>query len=195
MTALDEFFKLLDDYKKTLAWALGSSAILPMVASFAGLAPIWPPASPLLTSLFTLIAIVFSFQFLRRAAKRRVNAAMIRALVGLVVFLIVYLILFDMFTYTLPTTGEIVHVGCGWSEMSQEVTDIYGIDRNGGCPGNYERIFASSSYNNTLVWNRAGLTGVKMGLALTWFGFFVSVSILLGAFLVFQSGRQSVQPK
>lgn len=160
-----------------------------MIASFAGLAPVWPPAVALLTSLFTLIAVIFSFQFFRRAAKQRVSAVMMRALAVMVAALLAYLLVFDTFTFALPTTGELIYVGCGWSELAKEVADQYLFDPKAGCPGDYHRVLAASEYESIVIWTRGGLTAVKMGLVMLWLGLFASVAIFIGAFLVYQSGR------
>ena len=65
-----------------------------------------------------------AFQFFRRKAKRRINTVMLRALGTMIALLAAYLFLFDRFTFTLPTTGETISVGCGWSDLAKEVADM-----------------------------------------------------------------------
>jgi len=189
MSGLDRFFSILEGYRKTLSWAIGGSAILPLIASFAGLSPIWPTGTPIVTSLFVLFCIILSFQFFERAPKRKVNAIMKASFSIIVGIFVVYLYLFSRFVYEIPTNDELVYLGCGWSETSIEVSDVYGIDLDQGCPGNYKDIFAAFNYEAEVVWWQDSLTYIRIAMLVLWVGIFSAISVFVSTFLVYQSRR------
>lgn len=191
MSGIDSFFNILAAYKKTLSWALGSSAILPLLASFAGLSPFWPPGVPLLTSLFTLISVIICFQVLNRESKRVVTKIMIWSIIAFLFFLIAYLVIFSVFTTKLPTTGEMIYLGCGWSDFSKEIASDFMIDIDQDCPGQFDRILRSAEYESSVVWTKSSLTIIRilaLGFWLISFSFF---AIFVGSFLVYQSRQKA----
>lgn len=188
-SGLDEFREILEAYRQTLTWALGGSAILPLIASFAGLAPIWPPGVPLLTSLFTLLSIIFCFQFFRKRAKKITNRVMLVSLGFFLVTLVSYLILISVFTFKIPTTGETIYLGCGWSDFTKEIADELLIDVAQGCPGQYDRILETSEYESGVVWTKSSVTAVRVFAVMLWLTVFSFLATFIGSFLVYQSNR------
>lgn len=193
MSALERFFGVLEAYKKSLAWALGGSALLPLIASLAGLAPIWPNGIVVLTSLLNLIFVVLSFQFFERAPRKLVQRVMLGALFAGFALLIVYLVGIERFVFEIPRNagqGERIYLGCGWSTMALEVSGRFGIDPASSCPGNFRDILASAEYESDRIWTASSISTVRVGLAITWLAFFASISLFLAVFIVFQSGRR-----
>ncbi|MBG6178777.1 hypothetical protein IWQ55_006631 [Labrenzia sp. EL_208] len=189
MTALDEFYKVLHEYPKLLTWSLGSSAALPLIAKFSGFSPTWPPATTALTSLFVLVAIMLSFQFLRQKGRRRVSKNMVISLIIAAIAFVFYLYIFARFTYPIPTTGDITYLGCGWSELAKSQAEKYLINPDVGCPGEFERILEAIEYEAGIIWTKESIANVRLGVALSWFTFFGSLSYAIGAFIVHQANK------
>jgi uncharacterized membrane protein (GlpM family) len=102
---LDAFRRLLKEFRSLGLWAVGGAAI-PFVAALLSITPPWPPAgiAPL-TSILVLIANVIVFQFLRTAARRKINRTIISSSLAMAVVAPVYLVALSLFTYDVPTDG------------------------------------------------------------------------------------------
>lgn len=189
MSELEKFFEILDYYKKTLAWALGGSAILPLLASFSEISPPWPQETPLLSSLFTAVSVIFSFQFFRSYQELKINRIMIISLSGATFCLMAYLAIFSTFTFQIPTTGQVIYLGCGWSDFSKEISSDFLIDPDQGCPGQYSRILESAEYESEVVWLRNSVSAIKILSIFLWLTTFSLIAIFISSFLVHQSSR------
>src|ERR1700719_2594580 len=97
MTGLDEFKRVLSEYKNLSLWAAGGSVVFPFIASFLSVIPPWPAGLNIITSVIQLGALIVTYQTFRgrsRLVKRNVK---LWALVGLV-FVLAYMFMFTLFT-------------------------------------------------------------------------------------------------
>jgi hypothetical protein len=189
MTGMDDFKSVLEDYSSLLGWALGGSVVVPLLAKLAGFAPVWPPAAPFITGLFTLVAIMLSYQFVRQRGRRAANRFLIYSTLAMAAFFILYLYLFARFTFVIPTNKELIYLGCGWSELAISQAKDYLLNPEKGCPGEFERILPAIQYEAGVIWTKESIANVRMFVAVSWFFFFSALSFLIASFAVYQRGR------
>lgn len=189
MSGLDDFKEVLREYGSLLGWALGGSVIVPLVTKLAGFAPVWPPAVPFVTAIFTLVAIILSYQFVQRRGRRAANRFIVYSAVLMAAFFVIYLYVFARFTFVIPTNKELIYLGCGWSELAISQAKDYLLNPEKGCPGEFERILPAIQYEAGVIWTKESIANVRMFVAISWFLFFSALSFLIASFVVYQRGR------
>jgi hypothetical protein len=94
-----------------------------------------------------------------------------------VIAIIGYLALLDTFVFAVPTTGDKIVLGCGFTNNAQVVADKFGFASGGDCPGdNYVNLLSNAQYNSYEIWKKWSLTGITMTLFALWALFFVSIT-------------------
>ena len=189
-SGMDAFRTVAKEFRGTLLLAVGGSSLLPLVARFAKVTPPWPDGVTLVTSLATLLVIIFVFQFLWKRAKRSVDKAMLWGGALVVLFGISYFTLFDIFVFPIPTTGELGVAGCGWTSNARLIAADYLADPADGCPGNYQQLLEAAEYEARQLWRPNSLTAVKMALFSSWLALFGGVSLIVAAFVTYQVRRK-----
>jgi hypothetical protein len=190
-TGMDAFRLVVAEFRGTMLLAVGGSALLPIVAYFGDFDPPWPSGVATITSIATLIVIIFVFQFLWKRAKRSVDRAMLWGAVLLIVAGTAYFTLFDMFVFIIPTTGEHGIAGCGWTTNAKMVASEFLADPADGCPGNYQKLLESVEYEARQLWRPNSLTAVKMALLFSWLALFIGLSLIVAAFVTYQVRKKS----
>ena len=190
MTGMDDFRAVVKEFRSTLLLAVGGSSLLPIVARFAKVDPPWPEGIALITSVATLIVIIFVFQFLWKRAKRAVDRAMLWGGVLIVVAGLAYFTLFEMFVFRIPTTGELGTAGCGWTTNARDIATRFLADPNDGCPGNYRLLLEAAEYEASQLWRPQSLTLVKMSIFTSWIALFAGLSLVTAAFVTYQIRRK-----
>jgi hypothetical protein len=188
---MDDFHKVLGEYGKLLGWALGGSVVVPLLARLAGFAPVWPPAAAFVTGIFTLVAIILSYQFIRHKGRAAASKAILYSAAVMVAFFLLYLYVFARFTFVIPTNNQLIYLGCGWSELAIKQATEYLFNPERGCPGEFERILPAIQYEAGVIWTKESITNVRMLIAVSWFLFFAALSYLIASFVVYQSGRKA----
>jgi len=97
-----------------------------------------------------------------------------------------------MFVFEIPTNGERVVLGCGYTDNAIAVSKMLGSTSGGSCPGNYENMLAGAQYNSYEIWRRESIMGMSLTLLLFWFSFFMMFSVFLGWFVISQHQRQGL---
>lgn len=101
MTGLEEFKRVLSEYKNLSLWAAGASIIFPFIASFLSIIPPWPVGLNVITSVVQLVALIVTYQTFRNNARHVTRNVKLLALVGLTVVL-GYMVTFTLFTVYVP---------------------------------------------------------------------------------------------
>ena len=190
MSGLDQFKIVLKEFRSTMLFAVGGSALLPIMAAFAGLDPPWPKSVAVLTSLAILVAIIFAFQFLRQRPKRVVDRTMLRGLGLAIVAALIYFTILSLFVFEIPTTGERDYAGCGWTTNAATVASDFLADPADGCPGNYRKLLESAEYENAVIWTASSIAIIRMAALASWIALFVGISLITAAFITFQAERK-----
>jgi hypothetical protein len=69
ITGLDEFKRLLSEYKSLSVWAAGASIVVPFVASALSVIPPWPGGLDIITAVIQIGALVVAYQTFRNDAQ------------------------------------------------------------------------------------------------------------------------------
>lgn len=188
------FAEVLENYRKTLAWALGGSAIIPLLSQFSGLAPNSGFGLVLLTGLYTLALVALSYQLNSTASRRKLSRTMVASLAVATAILLVYLFVEPTFSYEIPNDPDktVVTLGCGWSDESLRLIAAnpkrYLASAEDGCPGQYRELLRSANYETKVVYRGSSVSIVQTGIVALWIGFFSAYAFFLGSFI----SRQTV---
>lgn len=147
---LDGFRTFLKDVKSVWSLTFSGPVILPFVAAFAGIAPPWPKHIESVTAAVALIALILAYTTRIRANSARL---MVWLAFAVVTSLLLYLAWFNLFTYKLPTNGEVVILGCGLTYEAILVANEIGIKMGWGCPGNFQAVLSTAQYDSWVIWS------------------------------------------
>lgn len=189
-TGMDAFRKVFAEFRSTMLLAIGASALMPLVAAFAALDPPWPDGIEIITSVMTLLILIFVFQFLWKRARKTVNRTMVAGAVLVALGGVTYFTMRDMFVYEIPTTHEQAIAGCGWTSNAAVVAADFLADPADGCPGNYKKMLESAEYDARQIWRPNSITQIKMALLVSWLALFSGVSLIVAAFVTYQIRRK-----
>lgn len=175
---IDEFYKVLKDYRKLLVWAAGISA-LPFAAAFSSLAPPWPPHIAPITAVAQLAVLIVAFQLLQVSEKRVVDRVVVASFVALFALSLSYLAILLAFTFELP--GETGRVTRGFY-----CTHIAQTQFPDKCPLLGRDEMNEANNIPTRLWTSGSITAVHISLIASWTASFMALASLVGCFAVFQ---------
>jgi hypothetical protein len=182
ISGIDEFKRVLREFKNLSLWAGASSLIIPFVASFLSIIPPWPSGLNVITSvaqLVTLIVVYQAFSGSRTRITRNIKTlAFICA--GL---LLAYMAIFTTFTIYVPQAHRSIVIGYECSPSAQKLF----ADR---CPFLTVDDLATAAYDEFLLWTRISITTTRILLVSLWLSLFICLAMLIGQFLIFQLRRK-----
>lgn len=178
---LSDFEQLLKNFQKLAAWGAGGAAV-PIAAHLVALSPPWPAGIAAITSTIELISLVFVYQFLKSARKRRVNRVLIASAIILAVSGLGYLMLNSIYTFEVPTTKERFVKGYECTANARAVFK----DK---CPALDLDDLAKATYEAERLWTAQSIATMRAALVTLWLIVFIALSVVLGSFIVFQSGN------
>ena len=192
MTAKLKFENYLSTYQRVLKWAIGPSALLPMLSGLSGLTPPYPPGVIMLTAIYTLIATVITYSLFRTVKKRHLNYALLVLTLVASLLLVQYLDL-RRFIYEIPDDANqtTIILGCGWSEAVISQADDYAISLDDDCPGNFTQVLADAENVARAIYTSRSIDRNTLLLPITWLGFFTGFAAILGAFLAYTTFQES----
>jgi hypothetical protein len=146
-----------------------------------GFNPPWPHSAAVITAGCLGLYLLFVFQFRASAAVKQAGRFVtIMLLAGAFLSLLGYFFLFERFTFELPTTGERIVVGCGFTDEGRLVAQALLMNTQGECPGHFEDLLEKSQYDAHQIWKKSSLELVRLSLAGLWAGFFACLGALVG---------------
>jgi hypothetical protein len=178
-TGLGGFKKVLREYRVLSASAVGSAAV-PFVASVASLTPPWPKGIVAVTSLVQLVTLILVYQFLERAPRRKINRIMAVTALLFFGFSVLYLASVSRFVYEAGPKHELRAKGYICTPMG---LSMFGAD----CPDIDASLLRGVEYEPTAVWTPQSVRNVELILVFLWSCAFLSLSTLVGSFVVFQT--------
>lgn len=193
MTQLDEFKKIFEDFGTVGSLAVGGAVLGPIISAASGLAPPWPNNLEFVASVLMLLALAMVFQFL---PKRRSSYAkvFIAGSVILVLTLALQVWLHIRFVTEVPGMETKLIMGCGWTR------DVLLVAQNSNefnlqsqCPGDYRPLLEMAENDPSQIWTASSIDQIAMLLAATWIAIFVSLSIALGSFVIYNSRQRSAR--
>jgi hypothetical protein len=177
-TGWSDFLSFLSEFKKLSAATVGAAAV-PFVAALSGIAPPSPPGVTPITGLVQLVVLILVFQFLRWRSRAVVNRVLLLAMLMLFIFSTIYLMLFFYFTFDTPSPNP---RGVRGFICKPDVT----VAEKRECPFISRSLSAGTGYDPELLWESWTITTIQFALASTWFLNFITLSIVIGAFIVYQ---------
>jgi hypothetical protein len=179
-TGLDEFRDFAGDFHSLSALVAKGTVALPLVALVTEVGPPWPPGIALATSFAQLLVLVLLFQFWHRAAQHRFRRGVVLAASLLFASFFLYLVLLNALVVDIP--GDVR--GVVGFVVRPDVRPLLGVD--------FSALHAleSAEYDAAQVWTTGSLAAARITLAASWLLLFVSVTGVLGLFVLGQRRRR-----
>ena len=174
---------MIDDYLANLLKVLGVGALLaalPFFASLAELQPPWPPAIGFVSAALVLLSSLLAWEYARRTRIRSRRLLTLASVALTVTGLFGYLTLYSLFVEPVP--GSHVRVVRGFV-CTAEARQVYASN----CPDLPRDALRDAEWEATVLWTRASVTEVRLGLTFTWLLFTAG---LIGAVGAIVAGRQ-----
>jgi hypothetical protein len=180
------FTAFAKDFRSLWGVALGGPVILPVLATFANIAPPWPNQPSVVAAVFVVLTLLITYYRFTGVERHGVRPrTFILAAGSAVITVIAYLALLNTFVFTVPTTGEKIVLGCGFTHNAQLVAERFGFAFGGNCPGDdYVNLLASAQYNSYEIWGKWSLTAVTISLFALWVLIFASITACVGTFVI-----------
>ncbi len=178
-SGLNDFKKLLKEFRGLSIWAVGGGLVVPFAASMVDLSPPWPSGVVAVTALIELVALVLVFQFFKTASRRVTNRILILSLTMFVATGVVYLAAISYYTYQVPTTKERFVKGY---ECTADARLVF----ENRCPDLGLDELQTAEYEAERLWTRKSIAVTRTVLVLVWLMAFVALSVALGGFLNYQ---------
>jgi hypothetical protein len=181
-TGLQEFKALLSNVKSITSWAVNGIILVPLADVVLKLGPPWPKGVPILTSLAELLVLMCIFQFCFRASRKRLSRCMLIAIFVMCLSFFGYLILVNSFTFSPPSTTARYAKGFSVrSNVKPLINDQY----------TENDALQDAEYDPKNVWEPWSITTVEVSLLALWLILFGSLSLFVGAFVMFQQRKTS----
>jgi hypothetical protein len=190
MTGLDEFKRVLAEYKNLSIWAAGASVVFPFIASFVSVIPPWPKGLDVITSILQLGALIVAYQTFRNSGRRVTRGVKLWAVLGLLAVL-AYLVVFTLFTIYVPEAKRSIVIGFQCLPNAQQLSDLGKYV--GVCPFLGLQDLNGAAYDEFLLWTRLSIAVTRTVLVALWFAIFICLAFMIGQFLVYQM-RRTVGP-
>jgi hypothetical protein len=179
------FDDLVREYKKLLTAGLALVAA-PLALGRTGLAPPWPENVEAITALVQLIGLAITFQVLIHAAMRTKHWVVIGTFLALCFSSALYVGLLLNFTYTGANSPARSPRGFYCTLIAQ----THYKDR---CPYLGQAELNSAENKPTNIWTERSIEAVKGTLFFSWLVSFLSLTVFLASFVLYQK-RESKSP-
>lgn len=189
MAGTDDFFVVLQNYRKLSVWAAGGSVAVPFVAQFIGVVPPFPTGLNVISAVLQLVVLMIMFQLYRRKPRALINRRMPLFAALALAALLVYLFAFGILVVEGPGT-ERYAIGLQCTEAARLV-------HGESCPFLGAGALAGAAWDEFLLWTRWSVSLVRLLLVGLWFAFFGFLAAAIGVFLVYQgdAGARRAAPK
>jgi hypothetical protein len=178
-SGLNEFKKVVKDFRSVLGLATKGVVAAPLAALFVDFGPSWPSAMPVLTSVWELIVLILVFEFWYGAARRRQRRRMIGLGLLLGLSFAAYLLILSEYTTTNPAGGLVVH---GYSVLPD-------VQRTIAPEFSLREALEGAEYDPLRVWTPSSVTHLRLAFLAAWFGMFGSLAAFVAVFVLNQRNR------
>lgn len=177
-TSLDDFKRLLVEYRGLATWAIGGALVAPFAASLLEVSPPWPRGIVAITAIVELAVLIGVFHSLGRSSKRNVSRAMAASAVLFCAAGVVYLYDVSQLTYQVPTTDERFVKG---TVCSADALLVY----RERCPKLGFNELRQAEFSAETLWTMESISKARLRLVLGWLISFSSLAAGIGSFLCF----------
>jgi hypothetical protein len=186
VTGLEEFKRVISEYKNLSVWAAGASVVFPFIASFLSVIPPWPAGLNVITAVIQLGALIVIYQMYQRGAYRARRVVVVWSIIALL-FVLAYMVLFTVLTIYVPSAKRSIVIGF---QCLREAQQVYGDS----CPWLGLRELSSVAFDEFVLWTKSSIAVARVTLIAVWFGIFISLAFMIGEFLVYQMKRTVSRP-
>jgi len=178
MPELNTFRDYAKDVKSLSSLTAKGAAGAPIADYFFKIGPPWPAyAIPAATTVVELVCLVCIFHFCREKALEKLNRYMIVWVIVLCFSSFLYLGVTSSNTFRHPKTGDLIVKGF---ELTPDVKRVIGPNYTA------EDALKGNSYDPEGVWSNRSITVMRLLLVAVWTLMFISLSSLLGMFVIAQ---------
>jgi hypothetical protein len=179
-TGLEEFKTVMSDFKNISSYVVGGTAAAPLAVSLATeLGPPWPAGLSLITSLTELVVMIAIFHFWFNESLEQLSKKISFALILIVVSLFSYLFLVNTFVFEYPTTKNKEARGFVLNASIKKLAQDPEFDTP-------DKLLEGYEYDAKKIWEPWSITIINLLLVACWLTFFVSLSIFMGTFVMYQ---------
>ena len=146
--------------------------VAPILLGLVGGGVPWPGGLVWVTGPLCVAFAMAAHRVLESGSAKRRRVAGRLGLAGAFVFMVVYLLLYSRFTFTIPTTDELIVTGYACTPSAQEV---FGAR----CDEDVREALAQAQYEPGLIWTQGSIDLVRVSLALSWLALFIGASVAL----------------
>jgi hypothetical protein len=175
---LERFKIAVKEYGGLGSLAVGAGTI-PFILAFASLAPPWPPTITPVTAVVQLAVLILVYQKLNRSRKRVVDRVMVSSFCALFAASLIYVTVLLNFTYQLPDSSQRLPRGFFCTSIAQKQFPD-------SCPFLARDELNEVEYVPSRLWTNQSMTAVQVTLLVLWMGAFISLTTLVGTFVVYQ---------
>jgi hypothetical protein len=178
--ALKEFKEVLLDFRQLASLALKGAVAAPLVDLWLRIGPVPTKPVAVLSSMVEFLAVVWVFQFWRKAGERKLHIRMKAALVVFALGMVLSLVLLWLFTVS-PGQGR-DRVVEGFSvrpDIKPLISDSY----------TPEQALRESEYDPEKVWTKGSVVTMQTSIITIWMVTFASVAMYLTIFIILQRRR------
>jgi TIR domain len=160
----------IQSYRSVKAIGLISLSLLPAAVGASRFAPPWP--NPLAVGFATsLLFVVFGFLsdgVLPEFGKSKGRVLLVGGLLLAASVFFSYLFFFEKFAFRIPTTGDYILTGCGFTSAARDVARLRGLDADDDCPGQFEDLLEGMQYEPGYIWVKSSISAVRFLLLTLW---------------------------
>jgi hypothetical protein len=182
------FKELLKEFRGLSLWAVGGGVAVPFAAALAALSPPWPPAIVLVTAVVELAALIYVYQFLKKARRRSIDRILRVSGLLLAIFGTVYLVAISLYTYEVPPNKERFVKGY---QCTSDAAAVFPKK----CPDLGLDELKTAEYDADRLWTARSIAVVRLSIVALWLGSFSALSVLVGSFLVYQMAEPGVKQR
>lgn len=184
MDSWERFQKFVQRFGIVGGLAVGGSTLVPLVTAAAGFSPPEPDGVQFITTLFMLLSLILTFLLVGSVRARTSTALIVLATIVTAGSFIYYSELRRTFVYEDAPEGELLTLGCTWTPSARNASEQTIADQCPGDPAFYEQALDEAGYVPTEIWTSASIRSIERYLFLTWLAAFVSLAIVIAAFVV-----------
>jgi hypothetical protein len=180
-SGIAEFKEVLTDFRSLTSWSIGGAVAAPLADLALKLGPPWPPGAFLISSLAEILTLIYIFHFWFRANHKQLGKRMRASVITLLLSALTYLVLFDLFTFQSPSSNQRYTKGFVPKPDKKMLLDAGRSE---------DEVLRGSEYNPNQVWKSWSITAVHLSLLGAWTVIFISLSIVVGSFVISQRRKR-----
>lgn len=192
MSMLDQFELVTNRFGRVAGFAIGGTAIVPLLGAFSGIAPPWPDGLAVIASVMILMTLMTVFHFFTATRRWVFSTLFVASAAMLIACLTGYSYMRAQFVFYHPTAKENIILGCEWRYQTQQVARLRHIPTGDQCPGEFRDLLLDAR-DQFDVWTERSIMRVALDMAALWIGIFIGLALTIGSFVIWYA-KQADHP-